>query len=273
VKPGERTIRDFGEQWTRYTDNEGYYGSLQLFADIVRPLLQVEDFRNARVADLGSGTGRIVKMLVEAGAQEVIAVEPSDAMAALQRNTQSSSRVVYLKATADQLPPSGDRDFVLSIGVLHHIPEPEPAVKAAYHALKPGGRLLVWLYGREGNGLYLAFAEPARRLTRRLPHFALAALSWGLSLPLGGYIALCRRLPLPMHKYAREHLARLSPAARRLTIYDQLNPAWARYYTESDARALLSGAGFVDVRLHHRHGYSWTVLGTKPSIAPSETAR
>jgi SAM-dependent methyltransferase len=261
---GARTIRDFGEQWTHYTENEGYYASPELFGDLVRPLLAPEDFRGKRVAELGSGTGRIVRMMLEAGAAHVIAVEPSEAMAALERNTRAdASRITYLPATADQLPPSGDLDLVVSIGVLHHIPDPAPAARAAWLALKPGGRFLVWLYGREGNGLYLTIAEPARWLTRRLPHPLLAALSHALALPLDAYVALCRRFSLPMRDYMLEHVSRLSPAVRRLTIYDQLNPAWAKYYTETEARALLEDAGFVDVQLHHRHGYSWTVVGTK----------
>jgi hypothetical protein len=77
-------------------------------------------------------------------------------------------------------------------------------------------------------------------------------------------MALCRRLSLPLAGYVRGHLARLTPAVRRLTIYDQLNPAFARYYTRTEASTLLADAGFVDVRLHHRHGYSWTVVGRKP---------
>ena len=27
----------------------------------------------------------------------------------------------------------------------------------------------------------------------------------------------------------------------------------------------LTDSGFVDVHLHHRHGYSWSVLGRKPA--------
>jgi SAM-dependent methyltransferase len=261
----ERTVRDFGEQWTRHPDNRGYYASPELFADLVRPLVEPADFRGARVAEIGSGTGRIVRMLIDAGAAHVIAVEPSDAIGPLRDNTRAfADRVELLHATGDRLPPRGDLDFVISIGVLHHIPDPEPVVRAAFDALKPGGRFLAWLYGREGNELYLALAGPARTLTRRLPHPLLSALSWLLAAPLGGYAALCERLPLPMAEYMRAHIRKLSPEARRLTIYDQLNPAWAKYYTEAEARALVAGAGFADVRLHHRHGYSWTVVGTRP---------
>jgi len=60
------------------------------------------------------------------------------------------------------------------------------------------------------------------------------------------------------------YLAKLSPEQHRLVMYDQLNPAYAKYYTREEARALLESAGFSNVRIHHRHGYSWTVVGQKP---------
>lgn len=59
-------------------------------------------------------------------------------------------------------------------------------------------------------------------------------------------------------------------AERRLVIYDQLNPAYAKYYTRAEAYELLRQAGFDDVRLHHRHGYSWTAVGTRPMSRSAE---
>ena len=118
--------------------------------------------------------------------------------------------------------------------------------------------------GERYHAGYLALAVPLRSLTRRLPHGLLAALCRVLDLPLVAYTSACRYLPLPMRDYMNSHLSRLSPEVRRLTIYDQLNPAWARYYRRAEAVALLENEGFVDVRVHHRHGYSWTVVGTKP---------
>jgi len=67
-----------------------------------------------------------------------------------------------------------------------------------------------------------------------------------------------------MRAYARNVLARLPRKIRGLTIYDQLNPAYAKYYRREEAEALLLRAGFTDVRTYHRHGYSWTATGSKP---------
>ena len=63
----------------------------------------------------------------------------------------------------------------------------------------------------------------------------------------------------------RRVIAVLDLRRKYLTVFDQLNPAYAKYYLEGEARGLLESAGFVDVVLHHRHDYSWTVRGTKPA--------
>jgi len=259
-----RSINDFGEQWLRYPDNQGFYGSTELFSDIIFPFLTLDEIRGRRVAEIGSGTGRIVNMLIEAGAEHVIAVEPSDAFNVLRRNINQPEKVSCLKITGDQLPAYGNLDYIFSIGVLHHIPNPQPVVEAAFKALRPGGRFLVWLYAKEGNGLYLGLIRPLRSLTKRLPHFVLASLVEIMYWPLVLYIKCCHWLPLPLRGYVLSVLDKMAPDKRRLIIYDQLNPVYAKYYTKSEAEKLLSDVKFENVRTHHRYGYSWTVIGTKP---------
>ncbi|MBM4340273.1 MAG: class I SAM-dependent methyltransferase [Deltaproteobacteria bacterium] len=260
----DRTIKDFGKQWLRYSDNEGYYGSFELFSDMLFPFLKLEDLKNCKVAEIGSGAGRIVNMLLESGVQHVVAVEPSDAFAVLTRNIRNSEKVTCLKTTGDQLSPYEDLDYVFSIGVLHHIPDPKPVVEAALKALRPGGHFFVWLYGKEGNESYLALIKPLRVLTKKLPHPALASLVWLIHHPLNLYIRLCHRFPLPLKRYLLSVFGKMPPEKRRLIIYDQLNPDYAKYYTRQEAIKLLEDGGFVNVRAQHRHGYSWTVIGTKP---------
>ena len=259
-----QTIEDFGAQWTRYPDNDGYYASVTMLADILAPFTAPEDLNGAQVAEIGSGSGRIVNMLLDAGAAHVVALEPSAAIKALRRNTADrAARVTCVQATGEQLP-LGNFDAVLSIGVLHHIVEPAPVVRRAHDALKPGGWFIAWIYGREGNRLYLALAEPLRHITRRLPDFLLAGLAHALVPLLSFYALLCRLLPLPMRDYMRNVICRYGWRHRFLTIFDQLNPAYAKYYTEDEARCLLTDAGFVNVRLHNRHGYSWVIVGERP---------
>ena len=263
VKDENKTIRDFGRQWSIFRDNEGFYGSMELFSDILHPFLNADAIRDCRVAEIGSGTGRIVNMLLEAGAKYVVALEPSDAFEILCRNIKQPEKVTCLKMTGDQLPADGNLDYIFSIGVLHHIPDPKPVIEAAFRALRPGGRFLVWLYGKEGNAFYLTMVILLRVLTKWLPHFALSALVRMACWPLLFYMKLCHRLSLPLQEYMVEVFEKMSPEKRRLIIYDQLNPSYSKYYTKREAEKLLIDGKFQNVRTHHRHGYSWTVIGTK----------
>jgi SAM-dependent methyltransferase len=260
----ETTIEDFGDQWTRFQDNSGYYGSTTLFADIVGGVLPISEVAGRRVADIGSGTGRIVAMLVAAGASHVDALEPSRAYTVIRDRFRGlEDRVTVHNLRGHEISSLGPFDLIFSIGVLHHIPEPLPVLKAARLALNHGGRMVAWLYGAEGNRTYLAVAEPLRAITKRIPDPILQATVHILDLPLRAYIALCRYLPLPLHRYMRGYLAKVAPDKRRLIIFDQLNPAYAKYYSRGEVIALFEQAGFTDIVTHHRHGYSWTVAGTK----------
>jgi SAM-dependent methyltransferase len=260
----QRTIDDFGEQWTRYSENRGFYASVDLLRDVFGPLLDVEQFAGCRVAEIGAGTGRFVRMLVDAGASFVLAVEPSAAMDVLKRNTRDLNCVEYLQASGDRVPPTSDFDFVLSIGVLHHVPNPDPILAAAWRALRPGGIMGIWLYGRESNRAYLTVLGAALGITRRLPHRLLAAVVWLTYWPVAAYMHACRRVPLPMAAYMRGVFRHFDRPTRRLVLYDQLNPAYAKYYFKAEACELLERAGFVDVKVYHRHSYSWSVTGRRP---------
>lgn len=261
-----QTIQDFGEQWVRYRDNEGYYGSLELFSDILSPFLKPDELKGCKVAEIGSGTGRIVNMLLEAGAENIVASEPSEAFDVLCKNIRQPDKVTCLKITGDQLPAFGNLDYVFSIGVLHHIQNPTPVVEAAFRALRPGGHFVVWVYGKEGNSLYLTFLTLLRMFAKHLPHVMLTSLVEMMYWPLVFYIKLCHLRPLPLGGYLLAVFEKMSPQKRRLVIYDQLNPSFAKYYTRFEAEKLLLDGKFKDVQVHHRHDYSWTAIGTKPQF-------
>lgn len=264
----EKTIRDFDAQWSRYDDNEGWYASLELFSDIVSPLLQTDDFRGKSVVDIGSGTGRIVGMLLESGASHVYGVEPATgAFANLTQNVASMERgadVTLFNRRGDDWSIDQSVDYVVSIGVIEFISEPDDTVKKCYEALKPGGEIFFWLCSYEGNELYLRFVEPLRKVTTFLPHFALLIVVQVLYWILCLYRLLGQVLPLPLMRYIDNVWWPMTARKRRLVIYDQLNPTYLKYYKKHEAVDLLERSGFENVQVHHRHGYSWSVKGTKP---------
>ncbi len=265
----ERTVEQFGEQWQRFTHTGGTFGSQAVLADICGPLLPLAQIQGRRVLEVGSGNGRIVKMLLDAGAAHVTAAEPSSGIDSLRQNLgERAERVECLRVRGEELPEL-DAELAFCIGVLHHLEDPLPAVRRVREVLRPGGRFLIWVYGREGNACYILFAETLRRITRVLPDAVLAALAHALTFFLGIYVVLCRHLPLPLGSYMREVMSRFNRQERFFLIFDQLNCGYAKYYTGDETRRLLEDADLQSVRLHHRHGMSWTAIGEKPG-GPTE---
>lgn len=261
----ERTIQDFGDQWRRYPKIHDLWVDPALLQDICGPLLDLSEVRGKRTAEVGAGSGRIVRMLLTSGAEHVVAVEPAaEAVATLRQNTLDvADQVTLIQGRGEALPPTGDLDHVFIIGTIQHIPQPAPVIRAAFEALRSGGKIVVWLYSVEGNGVFLAFVRTLRTLVRPLPYRVLYPLCGGIRRLLDVYMFGCRFLPLPLRSYVQETLGQMDADQRKVTIYDQLNPTFVKYYTRDELTRLLEQAGFADVRLHHRRHYSWSAVGVK----------
>src|SRR5262245_39383000 len=144
------------------------------------------------------------------------------------------------------------------------MPDPRPALQAAFNSLRPGGPIAIWLYGQEGWSFILPLVKLTRAAARHLPSVLRTAMAWTLSVPVSAHVALSRFLPLPLHKVARQAMGPLSFAERHRVIRNQLNAHYTKHYNETEARQLLEEAGFCDIQTYHRLGCSWSLVGVKP---------
>jgi len=260
---GASSVADFSEQWAHYTLQRGYFASEDMLRDYLGPLIDLEALADQRVCEVGSGNGRFLKILAHHAAH-VIGIEPSEAIHVSRQYTSDLHNVEHVQAdiyAAEGLPCS---DVVFCLGVLHHTSDAVLALTRIRGLLAPGGRAVIWVYGREGNTPYLLLARLLRIVTVRLPHGWLDRLSGALVPWLKAYVACCRRVPLPLFRYMRNVLGQYDDYALKLTIYDQLNPNLASYWSRAELEGMLGNAGFARWELYHRHGYSWTALAHPP---------
>ena len=96
--------------------------------------------------DLGTGTGRILRLFAPQTAQGV-GVDSSREMLAIARASIEDARLRHLQMRHGDifaLPFSNDSaDFITIHQVLHYLDEPGRALAEAARVLKPGGRLLI----------------------------------------------------------------------------------------------------------------------------------
>ena len=247
----------FGYEWDVYDELDENY--LIQFRKWMRPI--DEQFMNGkRVLDAGCGMGRNSYWCLKWGASEVVAFDNDDrTVAAASRLLSQFKNATVTKNNIYNIPYHNEFDIVFSIGVVHHLQYPEKAIAKFAQALKPGGMMLVWLYGYESNENLLKVLDPVRKyFTSHLPPSILHILTYGVSVPFW--------LGLKLRKPKSEYYQQLKQFRFRHVhsiIFDQLLPVIARYYTQADAKKLLSNAGLKNVRAYHTNGMSWTVVGIK----------
>jgi SAM-dependent methyltransferase len=207
-----RTSSAYSLQWNRFK--------------IVRPDEDRATFRNrtglseadlagALVLDAGCGMGRYLRVASEMGGR-CVGIDLSWAVLAARETTATHPPLGLLRGDLLRLPlETGLFDHVYSLGVLDHTPDPRAAFLALVRHLKPGGRIVIWVYPKERPALE-RIMNLHRAVSTRLPLGVLMGLSRVMA-PLG---AVKRRLMASK----RRLIARAGVALNMLSIGVSMHP-------------------------------------------------
>jgi SAM-dependent methyltransferase len=225
------------------------------------------DWQGKSFLDVGCGMGRNSFWPMRYGAREGCSVDIDErSLAQARRNLAPFATVEVMRASAYDLPFAGRFDIAFSIGVIHHLEHPDLALKRMVRAVKPGGVVLIWVYGREGNRWLVGVLDPLRRaLFRRMP------VAWvhHLSLYPALLLSLLLKLGLRPNAYFRL-LASFGFGHLRSIVFDQMLPRIAHYWPKAAVVELMEGAGLADVRLASVNQMSWSAIGTRPAASPTK---
>ena len=97
----KESFGDFGEQFIKDKEIDGYFGSLELIKDIVYPF-DLNEINNKIIAEIGVGSGRILKNLIKFYPQKIYGIEPSKAISIAKSNLDSD-KIDFLNIRAEDL--------------------------------------------------------------------------------------------------------------------------------------------------------------------------
>jgi SAM-dependent methyltransferase len=260
---------NFGFQWQRYARTQLDHASArESELDFGRKTgFTPEQLRGKLVLDVGCGMGRFAEVATRWGAR-VVGVDLSAAAEVAARNLADRDFQAF-QADVFNLPFAPDSfDHVYSIGVLHHTPDCERAVKVLPQYLKRGGSLAIWLYSAYNN--WYRFSDVYRKVTRRMSPASLHAcltvavpplyaLNRGLNrIPgIGRYLAGLVHQLLPVNLNP-------NPEWRVLDTFDWYSARYQSKHTYEQVFRWFESCGLEDLRVLE---LPIAVRGCKPAAA------
>jgi len=259
-----RTRASFGYEWTHFND---WKPSSETFGDYFSNF-DLEWLRGRTVLDAGCGMGRHARQIAPF-ADTVVAVDFSNAINEAARNVADQANVQCVQGDLTRLPVADNTfDFVFSMGVLHHIADTSGTLWGLVRALKPGGRLRLYLYWKRTGfaGALLWLVALARTVTVRLPFPLLRVLCWLLSVGLMAGVVLPYRLLLTLGVDVKDTWPLSVYTKYPFNVlyndqFDRFSAPIEKRYSEAEVAALLESAGLREVRVFSRFG--WIADGIK----------
>lgn len=279
LKAQRDTARSFGYEWQAFSEMlPDYESNFRWYFE----RFPVEAFAGKLILDAGCGTGRhTFHMARKGGAKEVVAMDFSQAIEVAARNNRENPNTHFVQADIYH-PPflPGTFDFVYSLGVLHHLPEPEKGFRTLLPLLKTGNYMNIYLYWNlETEAAWrraaLSVVTNIRRVTTRIPHGLLKKLSWLIAagfqvafvLPsraLASFKAtqgLADRVPLG-------HYRKYSFRVLYTDQFDRFSAPIENRYSRAEVAGWFERALMEDVVI--LGGAGWRASGKSPALAEDE---
>ncbi|MBV8686205.1 MAG: methyltransferase domain-containing protein [Alphaproteobacteria bacterium] len=220
--------------------------------------------------DLGCGFGRIARRLAPHVAR-LHCIDPSAAaLAAARRAMAHLANVDFHQAGVDSLPfPDGSQDFGYSLGVLHHLPDPEAGLRSCVLKLKPGAPFLLYLYYRldDRPAWFRALWKASDRLRRgisALPFPARRRASDAIALlaywPLSRAARLAEQAGLDVGGFPLADYRHSSLATLRADALDRFGTPLEHRFTRGEIGAMMERCGLDRVRFRDGPPY-WVAVG------------
>lgn len=264
-----RTRSSFGYQWTTFSEIATDYRDN--FLTYLHPATP-ETFKGKLGLDVGCGFGRHLCQAAACGA-EMVGVDFSAAIESSHANTKHLPNVWLAQADIYALPfESSTFDFVYSVGVLHHLPDPSRGLQEVTPLVKRGGSAFIWVYSKERRVTNFLL-ELGRAVTSRMPHRIVKALSFmGAAVDQCAFVApyRCARRMRGVQGVAE----RFTPPRIKLYSrypfqvlyadwFDRLAAPIRFYYTGKEVEGMLRAAGLSDVDVSPTGFYGWRGRGVR----------
>lgn len=260
----KKTAESFAYEW-KYIYKENDYEKNNFF-HFLSPYIKEEELKNKITVDIGCGSGRFTKQAALAGTKVSFGTDLGESVEVAYALNKDLENVCIIQADIYAMPFKEKIDIAYSIGVLHHLPQPEQGFASLPKVLKKKGKMLIWVYNRRNNGRAIYFYEPLRSVFKHIPQPILFKLCY---IP-GAGVHLINQVTHALNALGAKKLAKKVPFSYYANFpfnmklndaFDVLATPKSNYYYVEEIRGWFDRAQLTEIEAYEHPEAGITCVG------------
>ena len=268
----KQTVKSFGEEWKYFDqsalkDKEARKMFQEYFSNFPWDMIS----KNSEGFDMGCGSGRWAQF-VAPKVNLLNCIDPSSALQTAKNNLKKFDNINYYKKSLDDVELKEEsQDFGYSLGVLHHVPNTQLAIKSCVKLLKPGAPFLIYIYyAFDNRPIWFKYIWTVSNIIRmiiyRLPEFLKFFLSDLIAtfvyFPLAKIILYLEKRKynvknLPLYAYRNSSFYVMRTDSR-----DRFGTPLEKRFTKKEIHKMMTESGLENIIFNAELPF-WTAVGFK----------
>lgn len=266
----DKTIHGFGSEWTRFSQSELNACEASILFSSYFSLVPLNEInKDSFVADFGAGSGRWAK-IVAPMVKKLICIEPSEAVEVCKRNLSDFQNVDVRHETIQNCSiQDNSLDFAYSLGVLHHIPDTEKALRDCVKKLKIGSPILIYLYYRFDNRpkwfIFIWFVtnilrQIISRLPERLKFIVCDLIAVSIYFPMAKIAFLLNKVGIKVENLPLAFYRDSTFYTMRTDALDRFGTRLEHRFTKDEVIQMMKECGLGNIAVSNSTPF-WCALG------------
>jgi ubiquinone/menaquinone biosynthesis C-methylase UbiE len=267
-----KVVESFGDEWSQLDQSKmNQVEAKQIFKKYFFLFPWSKLHKGCEGFDMGCGSGRWANFVASRVGQ-LHCIDPSSAIEIAKKKLKKHKNIKFYKSSVDNISlKKCSQDFGYSLGVLHHIPDTQAAIKSCVKLLKPGAPLLLYIYYSFDNrpkwfrSIWF-FSNIFRKIISLLPAKIKLLITNIIALliyyPLAKFSFVLIKFKINVSNIPLSFYSNYSFYTMRTDARDRFGTPLEKRFSKNEIKKMMQCSGLKNIKFSNTAPF-WVVIGYK----------
>ena len=267
-----KVVDDFGNEWDKFNHITLNEEEIRSSYDQYFKIFPFDELKlDTEGFDMGCGSGRWASF-VAPRVGHLNCIDPSSAIDVAKKTLSDCNNITFIRGSvSDNQLQKNSQDFGYSLGVLHHVPDTQKAIKSCVELLKVDAPLLLYLYYAFDNKpkwykLIWKFSELVRKFVNKTPSNLKSIITNIIAViiyfPLSRIAFFAEKIGFKVNNFPLSYYRDKSFYTMRTDSRDRFGTPLEKRFSREKIKEMMQLSSFENISFSGSKPY-WVVLAYK----------